>query len=465
MKKSWKAIIAFGMALLAVSTTGAFAKSSKKKADDPLAAAKKAYKKIKDPKTKKVYDLKGMEIIVADWWSPTETPAPTNAEEEARAQWLKFLEDTYHFTIKQVGIDGWGKHPQTFVNVATNGDDKNYVFVLYQNSIAAQMKAGLMKDLSKLPALDFSKPKWQLAVKKLMTNGTRIYGMRGIAAEPRGGLYFNKRMLKEAGIDPESIYDMQKNGTWTWANFEKVCAKILRDKNNDGVMDVYPMANFNKDLYSCAIYSNGATFIGKDDKGKFTNGTTSDAFLEAENWITDIVTKYEKPTPTDAKWDWAYASFLNGEDAMQAAEEYRVGSMKNMKDDFGFVCFPKGPKATDYVNYQYDNVYVIPACYDDNRANLIAFAFDCFTEPTPGYEATDSWKNQYYPVFRDTRAVDETLARMRTNGVAGNDLVAGVDVGDVIYGVYAKAKTPAEAIEEIKPKWQAILDEANGLTK
>src|SRR5574344_2380673 len=169
MKKSWKAIIAFGMALLAVSTTGAFAKSSKKKADDPLAAAKKAYKKIKDPKTKKVYDLKGMEIIVADWWSPTETPAPTNAEEEARAQWLNFLEDTYHFTIKQVGIDGWGKHPQTFVNVATNGDDKNYVFVLYQNSIAAQMKAGLMYDLATLPALNLNDKKWQLAVKKLMT--------------------------------------------------------------------------------------------------------------------------------------------------------------------------------------------------------------------------------------------------------------------------------------------------------
>src|SRR5574344_3019413 len=167
MKKSLSKILLLGIALLTIGSTNIFA--AKKKKEDPLKAAKKAYKPIKDPTTGKKYNLKGMEVIVADWWSPSETPAPTNAEEEARAQWLKFLEDTYHFTIKQVGIDGWGKHPQTFFNVATNGDDKNYVFVLYQNSIAAQMKAGLMKDLSKLPALDFSKPKWQLAVKKLMT--------------------------------------------------------------------------------------------------------------------------------------------------------------------------------------------------------------------------------------------------------------------------------------------------------
>jgi ABC-type glycerol-3-phosphate transport system substrate-binding protein len=322
-----------------------------------------------------------------------------------------------------------------------------------------------MYDLTKLPALNFNQPKWQKSVTQLMTVGKHIYGMRGIAPEPRGGLFFNKRMFKEAGIDPESIYDMQKNGTWTWANFEKVCAKILRDKNNDGVMDVYPMTSFSKDFFSCAIYSNGATFVGKTADGKFTNGTTSDAFLEAENWATSMVTKYEMPQPKDSKWDYAYASFINGEAAMQAAEVYRAGSLKNMKDDYGFVCFPKGPKAKDYTNSQYDNVYVIPASYSADRANKIAFAFNLFTEPTPGYEDSDSWKNSYYANFRDTRAVDETIARMVKNGVAGNDLVAGVDVGDVIYNVYALAKTPAEAIEEVKNKWQAVLDEDNGITK
>lgn len=463
MKKSLSKILLLGIALLTIGSTDVFA--AKKKKEDPLKAAKKAYKPIKDPTTGKKYNLKGMEVIVADWWSPSETPAPTNAAEEARANWLAFLEDTYNFTIKQVGIDGWGKHPQTFVNFATNGGSENYVFVLYQNSISAQMKAGLMYDLATLPALNLNEKKWQKPVQDAMTMSGHIYGMRGVAAEPRGGLFFNKRMLKEAGIDPDSLYDMQKNGTWTWSAFEKICSKILRDTNNDGIMDVYPMINFNTSFYRCVVASNDAAFISKDAKGNFINATTTNNFLEAMNWGTDMVTKYELPVQEGAKWDYCYSAFINGEAAMQADEEYRSSSLKDMKDDYGFVCFPKGPKAKDYVNYQYDNAYVIPACYDKDRANKIAFAYNMFTEPTPGYEDDDSWKNNYYAKYRDTRAVDETLDRMRTNGVGFIDNIVGVNVGDIIYGVYARAKTPAEAIEEVKNSWQATIDEMNGVKK
>ena len=327
------------------------------------------------------------------------------------------------------------------------------------------MKAGLMYDLATLPALNLNDKKWQKPVQDAMTMSGHIYGMRGVAAEPRGGLFFNKRMLKEAGIDPDSLYDMQKNGTWTWSAFEKICSKILRDTNNDGIMDVYPMINFNTSFYRCVVASNDAAFISKDAKGNFINATTTNNFLEAMNWGTDMVTKYELPVQEGAKWDYCYSAFINGEAAMQADEEYRSSSLKDMKDDYGFVCFPKGPKAKDYVNYQYDNAYVIPACYDKDRANKIAFAYNMFTEPTPGYEDDDSWKNNYYAKYRDTRAVDETLDRMRTNGVGFIDNIVGVNVGDIIYGVYARAKTPAEAIEEVKNSWQATIDEMNGVKK
>lgn len=467
MKKSWKTIIAFGMALTALSVTDVFAKAKAKSTtkEDPLESAIKNYKPIKDPKTKKTYDLGGMEVIVADWFTAENQAAPKTAEEEARAKWLKFLENTYHFTIVQKKIDDWGQHGQKFVQVATNGDKKNYVFCLYQNSISAQMKAKLFYDLATLPALDFSNPKWQPTVKQLMSQGKKVYGMRAIDPEPRGGLFFNKRLLTEAGIKPDTIYDLQKNGQWTWDNFDKLCSKILRDTNNDGVMDVYPMASFSKDYYQAVVYSNNATFIGRDANGKYTNGTTSDNFLEAMNWGTEMLKKYEMPTPDGAEWNWAYSAFQNGQVAIQVTEEYKAGDFSKMKDDYGFVCFPKGPKAKDYANYQYDNVFVIPASYDKDRANKIAFAFNLFTEKTPGYEDSDSWKNSYYTNFRDTRAVDETIARMLKNGIPIFNNVINIDVGDIVYGVGAFAKTPAEAIEENKNKWQAIIDEANGVKK
>ena len=46
--------------------------------------------------------------------------------------------------------------------------------------------------------------------------GDAIYGMSGEFPEAKGGMYFNKRLLKEAGIDPQEIYDLQENMEWTW---------------------------------------------------------------------------------------------------------------------------------------------------------------------------------------------------------------------------------------------------------
>jgi ABC-type glycerol-3-phosphate transport system substrate-binding protein len=50
-------------------------------------------------------------------------------------------------------------------------------------------------------------------------------------------LFFNKRLFREAGLDPNLPYDMQKAGTWTWSAFIDVCKKLTRDTNNDGRMD------------------------------------------------------------------------------------------------------------------------------------------------------------------------------------------------------------------------------------
>jgi ABC-type glycerol-3-phosphate transport system substrate-binding protein len=460
MKKSVvKKILAFGMMFLMLAGSAA-AKSKKSKKKDE---APKGVKVLKDPKTKKPYDLGGMEIIVADWWSPTTPGEPKNAHEEATLAYRNWIQKTYNFKIKQVGIDGWGQHPQTFANFATNGGDENYVFVMYQSSIAAPMKAGLFYDLATLKNLDFTQKKWVQTTKQLTTVGSHVYGMRAEEPEPKFGVYFNKRMLKEAGVDPESLYEMQKKGTWTWDAFEKICKKITRDTNNDGVNDVYAMTNFSVNYFNTILASDNACFIGRDKNGKYFNATTSNEFIEAMNWATDMINKYEMPTPKDAKWDYSFASFRNGEAAMEIAAVYESGNLKNMKDDYGFVCCPKGPKAKDYVNVWDDNVYVIPSCYSADRAEKIAFAFNLFSEPTPGYDGTDDWKTSYYTNFRDTRSVDETIAILKKNGVVWySPLITGLNTGDIEYGVYGRSETPAEAIEKVKEPWQALIDEANG---
>ena len=108
-------------------------------------------------------------------------------------------------------------------------------------------------------------------------------------------------------------------------------------------------------------------------------------------------------------------------------------------------------------------MYVIPSCYDAERANKIAKAFDLWTDPTPGYDDEDSWKEGFYACFRDPRAVDETLQLMLDNPNPRFDtLIPGINyMGDVIWVTYPGYVTPQQAYEETKNAWQALLDDAN----
>lgn len=416
-----------------------------------------------------VIDLGGMEIIICDWWSSDWHDNIGNAETaagEATEEYRLWLEETYNFTIKQVAATTWGDSPTDFTNIAMTGSEENYVWILRAGAYLQPMEAGLFYDLSTLDCLDFSEEKWNPIVKDLTTKGESVYAMRPEAAEARKGIFFNKRLLAEAGVDPESLYDMQADGTWTWAAFEELLAKLHQDTDNDGIIDKYAMMSFSSHLLPAAAVSNGVGFVGVDENGKYVNTAESDAFLEAMNWAMDLVKKYEMSAPEGAEWNYFESAFINGEVAIQCHEEYFSGSLANMEDDFGFVMFPKGPQADGYKWAPTDNVWVIPANYDADRAWKIAFAFNLFTNPTPGYGESEDWKNGYYTKYRDDRAVDETIAMMRdgsTQFVWYTDLITGYDLGaDYIWDVYGQAATPAEQAEAMRGTWQAYIDAANG---
>lgn len=408
-------------------------------------------------------DLGGMEVIIRDWWSPAEKEEPVNSFEEAREEYYDWIQETYNFTIKQVAISDWGSTPEDFLNYATTGGDENYVFVLRPGSeLVAAMNSGLMYDLATLDCLDFSKDKWKNGVIDLMEKDGHIYGMSGESVEPKGGMYFNKRLLKEAGIDPESIYKLQEDGEWTWEKFEEICKQVQADTDNDGVIDRYAMVNFGSTFYGEAVASNNGNFIGKDENGYY-NALETEETMNALNWALDMLSTYDYPQPEDSEWNYWQEAFVSGCGAFIAGETYQAGSdWSEMEDDFGFVCFPKGPKASDYTNIIGNNPCCIPACYDADKAWKIAFAYDLYTEPIPGFEDYDGRDAGFYNSFRDTESVELTIARMKENGrVTYHTMIPGLDLGpDVIWGI-SKDNTPAQQAEAIRNTWASYLEEAN----
>lgn len=409
----------------------------------------------------KYKDLGGLEIIIGDWWSGEEGE-PTNAQEEATRQYRKEIQEKYNFTIKQTSIGGWGEHQENFVVSTMANAPMASLFMMDQGFIAKPLANNLFYDLATLDSFDFTESKWNEAVREQMTDGNHVYGMANGRPEWRQGVFWNKRLFEEAGLDPDLPYDLQASGEWTWAKFEELCQKLTRDTNSDGIPDTYALASFSIDMFKVLVASNNAEFIGRDENGKYYNATGTPEFLAAMQFGVKLIeNKYEMPVPEDAEWDWFVPAFHDAKVAMTFAEEFKVGLWKDMDDDFGFVMCPAGPSGQSTTIFA-DNVVVMPVCMDAETANKIAFAYNLYTNPTPGYEDDDDWKTRVYDNFRDERAVDETLTMMYEEGrgvVWYLPMVYGADYGDIIYNVYGLHNTPAEKIEEVANSWQMLIEE------
>ena len=412
-------------------------------------------------------DLGGMEIIIRDWWSG-DPQEPANDYEEALQEYRDWAQETYNFTIKQQAISDWGSTPADFVDYATTGGDENYLFTLRADpAITSAMANGLMYDLSTLDCLDFSKEKFQrnLLHEQFSKDG-HIYAMYAGFSEPRTGVYFNKRLLTEAGVDPETIYDMQAEGTWTWDAFEELMSKVQRDVDNDGVIDVYGMTLNEGNMTTQAIFSNGGDIVGKDSSG-YTYDLESPETLEALEWTVDMFTKYDLPDPEGAEWDYYKEAFINGQAAFMPEDEY-AGTpgnfLEDMEDEVGFVMFPKGPKGSDYINVWTNNPIAIPACYDADKAWKLAFAWDLYTNQPEGYEDYNGNISTARNGLFDSRAVDETITMMTQpehGTIAFHGMIPNMDIGpDFIWNI-TPGCVVSEQVEAIRDTWKAYIDDAN----
>jgi ABC-type glycerol-3-phosphate transport system substrate-binding protein len=445
-------------ALLLVGTASA----AKKKKDDPY----KSIKPQKDPVTKKKFDFKGMAVIVGDWWSDPDA-VPASKQQEDLFAWRQWTQDTYNVKITQKSVSGWGSNPQFVQNFCITGGDENYIFIIDGRTANTGVKASLFYDLSKVKSVDYKDAsKYDQGCVQKLQRGDSFYCFNWGKPEPKNGMFFNKRILQENGLNPDLPYDLQKEGKWTWETFEEICRKVQKDTDNDGVIDIYAMSSFNTEFTYAALDSNGGSLIGRDANGKYFNNAGSEKSMEAFNWIAKMWATYQLPQEEGASWDYFYSAFINGETAFLADQEYNAqpnGRFASMADDWGFVCFPLGPHGNGVYKTIHDtNMCVIPSCYDAERIEKIAKAVDLWLEPVPGYDGPDAWKESYYAGFRDSRAVDETLELMaKTPNPRYDTLVSGLSQGDMIWGVCGGYQTPEEAYENCKNVWQGLLDDVN----
>ena len=172
------------------------------------------------PEIKAGVDFGGAQIYIYDYWtaSADRVAEPTD-EQQAQYDYRDWLEATYNCKITQIQKGDWESNVTELINFTTAPDGTLCLFILPPDFVGTPMANDLFAAWE-TDLIDFADDKWNDATVNFMTKGGKVYGVATGNSEPRQCLYFNKRVLEEAGIDWNTIYDMQAEGTWTWAAFE-----------------------------------------------------------------------------------------------------------------------------------------------------------------------------------------------------------------------------------------------------
>ncbi|OON93509.1 MAG: hypothetical protein ATN31_06040 [Candidatus Epulonipiscioides saccharophilum] len=409
-----------------------------------------------------VRDLGGLHVTIATWVDVLEPEVKASAQEEALWEYRHEMMKKHNFTIEEKALGKWNSTLELMSTSMIAGDPAAEVFHISASFVSTAMNNDLTYDLATLDEIDPHHWKWDPAVTDFLTRGESIYGVFPVQT-PDNFLFYNKRLFEEAGLDPDLPYDLQASGEWTWEVFKEIAEKLSRDTDNDGINDIYAITTTTK-LYDFAMTSNGGEMVSRDENGRFINTLNTPENIEALTWATEFLRNdYDAPV---THWDGGYEQmFIMGQVAMMPHDKEKLLLLQDMEDDFGMVIFPKGPKATDYHVTGTGAGWFIPATFSPEEAADIAFALDIWASEPPGYDAADDWMMEDYKLFRDERAVEETMVLTKQPGMMSlnNRLnIAGINANELYHAMLYDGKTTIEAVESVMGMLDSAVANANG---
>ena len=412
-----------------------------------------------DSKPMSAIDFGGKTIYIYDYWGNWNIPADRLSE----------IEKEYNCKIIREARGDWGTIGQEMTDYVMNGGEGDglALFIVEPGKVSDLITNGIAAPWN----YDFSTSDWNKAETEFLTIGGKTYGAVPDNGEPRQMLYFNKRVLAEAGIDYQTIYDAQANGTWTWEMLTELLQKTTRDTDNDGVNDIYGITGSRDDLYQVAVFTNGGSFVDYDKNDQMEPTFDGEKASAALEWATDLWSDYAMPQPEDSSWDWFKEAFMAGNAAFYSFQGYAgfnggYYELSEMGDEWGAVAFPASTKGGNYLTVVSDNVTLMPNLYDKETNAALATVYDKWTRGYADPGSHDAWLGELY-THTDERAVDETyemLAQEEHQVVNKSNLLGTVNdvLGmNLFWQLGDEERTFAEIIEAAVNTIQALCDEFN----
>ncbi|MFQ6581559.1 ABC transporter substrate-binding protein [Priestia megaterium] len=251
----------------------------------------------------------------------------------------KYASKNVKAKIEFIPRSGNGGGYEDKVNAALTTDTLPDVITLDGPNTAAYAKSGIIAPLD-----DYVKEQDDLlpSIKQQGTYKDKLYAIG--ASESSVGIYYNKKMLQDAGVDLNTLPTV--DNPWTWDQFMALC-KTLKEKYNKPAIDMQLQSKDEMLTYALTpfVWSAGGEILSKDGtkaEGVFNKKPS----VEAMTFIQTMLKEgYTTRTPVKQ-------AFETEKYPMKFSGVWTVTDMETnfQKVDYGVMPYPVSPKTKKLVS-------------------------------------------------------------------------------------------------------------------
>lgn len=378
-------------------------------------------------------NMQGYEFVLGKIWGGSWIPSDnSDAKVKALSSIYKQIENELNCKITLKALT-----PSTLVTQVTKAYQAGAKFAdavelspYYFNSL---VKSNFFIPVSDSKQININDKKWISSAKSFSTFNGKVYGLSWttdvITSSARGGIYFNKTLAAQFGI--EDLYKTVKDKKWTFSKLEEVL-NTVSDKSGGkikglGGYDLPSMAQ----SYANA---NGGGFIS-ENKGKYSFiGASNESVVGIEFLRKLYQNNHIRDTGKDNFINTVVKEFVDGKLFMLHADYYYSNRYfkSKMKDDYGFLPLPMGPNAKQYYGiYGESRFFTLMDSADRDKCATI---FNKLSDKT----LMSDWKSHALKNdFRDAESVDMVEINMNNPKI---DMLGTLDLkAEIVFAALDKS--------------------------
>ena len=285
-------------------------------------------------------DLGGREIRISHWWDAT--PAGDSEADELARERIKKVEEKYNVKIKYLNTEYWSTSEKLSSSVMAN-DPFAEIVRLPDGFIWGLMNGGFLTPLEDY--LNDTRVA-QDVIDSMRFGGEHVYGLESWYNPNDSGMFYNKRIFKEAGLkDPQQLMD---EDDWNWTTMLDAAKKLTVDNNGDGKVDQHGLAGAHYVISELLMASNGGRIFDEATKKVVFDSPQA---TEALNFEYDLYNTHKVIKENEGNdWEDPAKYFAEGKIAMYPGGIWEIeGRLTDkMQDEWGYVYFPKSPSSSTY---------------------------------------------------------------------------------------------------------------------